>query len=1200
MPISIAASLTTGIDTISGTSNMAVVGTGTTFTAYDSITGTGTNNSLTVTDTTGASATGAPTGVSVSGIQTFNLTSTGTIGATNVTTGAISAASGVANVLTVTNSGVAGTPVAFTKVALTVNGVTVDTGTLGANNTTRANLGTAAASLVTKIFGDAVTVSTPDTTTGQFTVTDKVTGQTLPGLTFTVTNGTGGVDAVSSSSTTAAVQAVLATGALAEFQTITLGGTAAAGDTYTLNYVNSGNVVQQLVYTGATQATAASQIAAQINALYGSTIATANGSVVNITGSAGTVLPIISVTTSQLATATSAIAQQPSIATSAGTTTTAATYDVSGFTGLTQFTTNSTGGQYVKAAATTALSMNDAGLAAGSITTTGGSNIVITTKGVTTGAITVGSSTAANQPTGTVAITSTYAAATAAPGAIQVNGGTAVTVNQVVTDTANADTVNQAAVTVNGGKVTTSVTVNQASIATGAAATTATAGTLSVNSTTAAPGVTGVTAVTGVAYVAKTAAATPTITDGAVAINDVNGTSNTAAGVITSVTLAGYGTASTIVDNALATLTVSGKPVAGSTLTVTDNLTAHTNGSTTLALNTNTFSTTGTIVDAKLGTLNVTNTGTSSFGGVSATSAKTITIAGSGTLTMPVNSTLNTALTALNISGSVGFADGSTAAATNVGLQTLGAALAITNTSSGTFTAAIDDTTQVYNGAAAGASTIYLAGDATKAITGNGAASEAILTATGNGAYTLAKFGTNVTGFGILGIDGSVNNGTIDMSQFNSGFNTIQTEATGSVAFTKVVAGTAINFNSGAGTDSFTFSDGNGATDTATVTLNATATTGALTVTALTLADKNGVGINTVNIVSTNPTPSAVGATTAGQNVITTLTDANLSVLNVSGSGDLLITNFISDINASIAINSNETGNIGTTITNLTDNALTALTFNGSNATTVTTLTDTGTTLSVTNAGTGIVTIAGGTLATNSSTGAAETLTLGANVAVGANTAGTGGLSLAGVNGITVSAGSDNAHINIALGAAVAGKTNTVTLGNANDSIVDATVQGTSNITVGSGANSITFSGTATTTSTGTFNVTLGAHTNTSALYNQITVAGAGVGYTNATVNTIITGAVKGDQVLFGLDTSSATTATAVTAAADLGTYMTNLKAALGTTNHAVAYFNFGGNTYIGELVGTTADGAHESLVEIVGGASHTYTLAAGSITLAS
>lgn len=914
--------------------------------------------------------------------------------------------------------------------------------------------------------------------------------------------------------------------------------------------------------------------------------------VVTITSAAGVSIPVASVT------AASAASQLPVIANTAATTvTSAAQYDVSGWTGLATFNGTSVGGENVKAAATTAISATDSALGAGSITTTGGSSVTISATGTTTGSITVGSATASAQPTGAVSVTSsvTSQAASVTAGAIQVNGGTNVTVTQSVVDT-NANhnnTVTQGAVTVNGAAATTTVTVNQSSTAAATTAATAAAGTPAVSAVTAAPGVQGVSAVTGVTYV-KAVAEGSAIAGGQVQIVDVNGSSSTAAGTITTVSLAGYGASSSITANSLQTLNLSGANAAGSTLTVTDNLSSHVSTNT-LTLNTNAYTTTGTIVYSKLGTLTVSNTGTTTFGGVNAANLKGLTVSGTGSYTQTINSTLNAGLKTLTIGGSVNFSD-NTAGGAN-GLATLGAALTIANTSSGTFSATLDGTTQTYNGSGAGAATIYLGADATKSIVGSSSANdELVLTATGASAYTFANTGTNVTGFEILGIAGSINNGTLDVTQVGSGFNQIDVRSTGTVTLTKVAQNSAVTFRSSTSALNVNYADTAGATDNVTVTIGTATNGSALTVGQLTLQDKNGVGVGTLNIVTNNTVQSGGANDRLGENVITTLVDSAVSTINVTGSGDLAITN-LNPTSAALTLNSNSTGTLGLTVGTLTDNSLTSLTAGGANATYIGTLNDSGATLSITNAGTGAFTINAGTLG---SAGVAQTLTLGAGVTFGGNgTAGSNGVALSSTAGITVNGSADNNHVNLALGAAAAGKTNTVTLGNGNNSVVDNTLAGTVSVSVGTGSDYVKFVGVkGASTTTGSYTVNLAADS----AVDYVVVGNAGTTAVTAanagTPNVVINGAATSDRVYFGNDGASANTIAQVATAVSLTQTLADLLAATDLA-HEVNYATFGGNTYVAERLGANGTAGDEiTLVQITG--VHTFTAAAGYVALAS
>ncbi|MDE2342221.1 MAG: hypothetical protein KGL63_02315, partial [Betaproteobacteria bacterium] len=140
--------------------------------------------------------------------------------------------------------------------------------------------------------------------------------------------------------------------------------------------------------------------------------------------------------------------------------------DVSGWTGLTQATVALTApavSQTLTAAGTTNVTLSEYSVAANNTTVQGGANVTVTEKGVTTGTITVGSSTA---PKGTVTVTdNSSAATTSATGAINVTGGTTVSVTDNITNTAAATagtTVTGGAITVTGTSgTTTSVSATQ-------------------------------------------------------------------------------------------------------------------------------------------------------------------------------------------------------------------------------------------------------------------------------------------------------------------------------------------------------------------------------------------------------------------------------------------------------------------------------------------------------------------------------------------------------------------------------------------------------------------------------------------------------------------------------------------------------------------------------------------------------------------
>jgi hypothetical protein len=203
-----------------------------------------------------------------------------------------------------------------------------------------------------------------------------------------------------------------------------------------------------------------------------------------------------------------------------------------------------------------------------------------------------------------------------------------------------------------------------------------------------------------------------------------------------------------------------------------------------------------------------------------------------------------------------------------------------------------------------------------------------------------------------------------------------------------------------------------------------------------------------------------------------------------------------------------------------------------------------------------------------------------------------------GTGGITVSGASDNSHVTLNLsGGAIAGKIDNITLGNANNSITDATTLGTVNVTVGTGSNAISLGGT-TTDTTAVYNVTLGAHTAASG-FDQISVGTAGTNF--ATVpNLVVTGAVTGDHIVFAGDANVVTVAATATAAGATQAATIAALEAAATTAHAVAFSVFNGNTYVVENVAVAAAGATNThVVELIG--VHTFTAgAAGHLVVAS
>jgi S-layer protein len=996
------------------------------------------------------------------------------------------------------------------------------------------------------------------------------------------------------------------------------------------------------------------------------------------------------------------------------------------WTGLTQLNVNEVGGaQGITVAGTTNVTLTDAAAAAtvttpggvatptaANINVQGGANVSVTANGVNSfttagqaqGTINVGTTTV---PTGTVTVVATeLATATGAntSDAINVKGGTTVTITANLNELAGAgNTVTGGTVAVTGTSATTTVTVNQTTAAKAAAAVAATVGSPAVPAVAAGPGVTGVAAVAATATAAAKVAAAGVV-DGAVQVVDANfGSTN--ANTITSVTLSNYGANSYIEDNALTNLSLSG---ASGTLTIanaTSNTTVVGVVPTTLTATTPTANSTlnltlngvtgtaasvnglDTIVDLnnEIKTLNVTTTtAASTLAGFADTGLTALNVSGTNVLTLGglsgagVGTALGTAtdasLKTLNISGSAGFSDGATAFNGAGALSAYGSALTITDTSSGTFKAALDATTQSFTGST-GQDVITINGTtnatAFKSIAAGSATNNELILDGGSvaAAYGLtAAQAAKLTGFQTIGVTNTLTAATtaaINLAVLDANASTLDfignattaTAAAQTVAFTNAAKGAAISidasYSSGApaaantliaagsfatvGNDviSVNYADATGASDSATVTLGAATNAKAIIVDQLNVADANGVGIGTLNLVSNDSAYvlAALGNTSTPNagNILGTLGDSGLATLNVSGTGALTI-NALNEQTAnttatgvasasitpatSFTLNNTDTGVGGVTISTFTDNSLGNLSFTGTGNSTITTMYDSGATvLNISNTGSGLDSI--GTLAGTVATATnLSSLTLSGNIALGQSNAAVSilGLQDSFASGVTVSGATDNAHVNVNLTAGAAATfTDSITLGNGNNYVIDASSAGKVNITVGTGSNLIDVSSTvltgataatvtATTTneaSTYAASVTLGAH---SAATGVDSIVVGGVAANTATVaQTVINGAGAGDIIsfrgdsvtaagatTFGLTTATQATATqqaALTAAAttSLASAVTLADTYLGA-GHAAIGFQFGGNTYIVEhTAATTVFAAGDAVIELTG-----------------
>lgn len=1087
-----------------------------------------------------------------------------------------------------------------------VNGLANGTFTLAsiALNIYNGATGTDATALESKLaYADAFTSALQDSVAGQIAYTGNAAAANARAAVSGVVDGP--------SEAAAATPAALA-------NTITNIGSGTVGSTYTLtsgvdaiSLTGNNNVVNGILGNGSTgSATAVSTFTPldSITAASGST-----GNVLNIADTKGGTSIPTGVTVSGVQTVNW---------TSAGAT---ALDNFSSFNGLTQLNVTEVGGASgITAAGTTNISLTDvasAGLAS-SITVNGGQNVAVAANGVSgaaAGTITVGTTTAA---TGTVTVTETVAAtATGAVAGdiINVKGGTTVTVTANLSEAGGAlNTVTGGSIGVTGTAATTTVTVNQTASVAAAPAVAATTGSAGATAVTAVPGVTGVAAAAAQAAAAAKAAVAG-VADGAVTVTDA-AYNTTNANTITSVSLSNYGINSSINDNALANLSLSGTAgtLAINNATSGTGTTPAANSSLNLTLNglkvgvdnTGTALVGGNAItdtNNEIKTLNVTTAGAdSTLTAFADTALTTLNVSGTNTLKLGA---INASLTNLNVSGAAGFSDSNTGAGT--GLAALGTALTINDTSSGKFTAALDATKQSFTGST-GQDVITIDGTTTTAFksiaAGSATNNELILSGTGAYALTAAQ-AAKLTGFQTVGVTSGLT-GTIDMSVLDATANALDIVGTTGITFNKVATGAAVAIDATTtGTIAVNYVDATGTADSTTVTIGAATNKAAISVNALTLADANGVGVGTVNLVSNDTAYTPV--TNAG-NTIGTLTDNGLSTLNVSGTGALTITNLTETTTqaTSFTLNNTDSGVGGVTIGTFTDANLGGLTFTGTGNSSIGSLVDSAAVLNITNSGTGVVSI--GTL-----TDSLTSLTLTGNVALGqgASTAAeaTLGLQDSFTQGVTVSGATDNAHVTINLTGAGVTYTDNVTLGNGNNYVTDASTAGKVNITVGTGSNLIDVSGgVLSTTGTGTgylATVNLGSHTLAS---GPDSISVNGVGAAAVAANTVVNGAVAGD-IITVKDAAIATVAQVGTALQTSITAATSFAAALALADsslttaagHQATAFQYGGNTYILENgSGAAASGtlaAGDTLVQITGLHTVSSTLNTGhGIVLAS
>lgn len=824
-----------------------------------------------------------------------------------------------------------------------------------------------------------------------------------------------------------------------------------------------------------------------------------------------------------------------------------------GYTGLTTLNVNNAAGAAnITTAGTTAVTVTNSTPGGAATTVNGGTSasVTVTSAGSTAVAgatsadtVTVGTTTA---PTGAItvsvanALVNGGAGATTTAGAINIKGGTTVTVTETQANAASTGGTKAAvgdttlgAIGVTGTSTTTSVSVTETAAVTGAAA------------------------VANVANTSNAVAAKNGIVNGQVDIADANATNSTTAtastlaGTIASVTLANYGTAN-VSSAALNSLTLSGTGTAVNL--VEGGSTAATN--TTLALNLNGGSV-GTVTDNsnQFKTINAALTANTTLTQFADTAARTLALSGTGVLTY---TTANTALTSITLAGAAGL---------NSNISGVSGVTAIdASNTTGAMTLTLNAANQSFKGGS-GKDVITISADATKTITlGSGTTDQLILAANGS-TFTTTNTGANVTGYEQLGVahTGAGASWSYDLSKFASGVNALEVtsvDTTGAytVTFTKVAAGTTLQLdaastNAGNGIV-YQTADTAGATDSVAVTLKGTTVSAAngggtagYTTNALTLQDANAVGIGNVTITTD-------ASVYQGLDTITTLTDSALTNLTIAGTGSLSIT-AASTGATSLTIADNGTGTSATAdgIVTLgtTANALGNLSYSGTHAFTIGTLNDNVANATITNANTGtsgVLTIGAWTDANLAS------LTLNGSIALTGTFALNGAATITGTN--------DNSNVSIT---ASGGGVKTITLGNGTDTVVTGAAADV--LTLGTGANTVT-------AGAGADTIKFGTHTGV----DKVIQAAAGDSGSFATPGTntisttgfdVVTGVKAGDIIQLAAYTGGVTAATDLNLSTANATSATTL-VGLGTTANA-DYFVRGtydsvGKTFVGSATG--------------------------------
>jgi S-layer protein len=513
--------------------------------------------------------------------------------------------------------------------------------------------------------------------------------------------------------------------------------------------------------------------------------------------------------------------------------------DTTAWTGLTQLSITSVGGDAITAASTTNVSVTATSVATQNLVVSSGKDVTVNESGVTTGSLLVGNLTPI---TGAVVLNVNTAGAFVM-GGISVIGGTTVNITQTASNAVNTSHTN-GAVTITGQLTTTAVTIKAP---------------VAVNANGGTAGI-----------VAST-----------VTIDDVNNASTTLAGTITSVDVDSY-TTLTINDNALTTLKVAHG--SGSITIGNGNLTTPTN----LTLNLTINAVTGGQLrdDGVYTTLNATTGATASaIANIGAAALTTLNLSGASGLSLTSTAGM-TALQTVTVTGAAGLkADLST----NGTVTSVNAAA-----TSGAMTVTVNGNQATYAGGS-GVDTVTLTGSATKAI-GGGTGLTDVLSMTAAQAATASGSGTFaglVTGFEQLILTGA--NSQVIHVDVLGGFHQVTTNAGNGLALYGMVSGDTLVLT-GAGTaytiDNTTFS---GPSDSFNLKLADASNSGV----GFASVGFTASGVETLNITVADTQPTPTGAfndnvkivgdnfktITVGGNAGLSLTATSTALTNVDASG---------------------------------------------------------------------------------------------------------------------------------------------------------------------------------------------------------------------------------------------------------------------------------------------------------------------------